>query len=297
MMADFQKKSIGFIGIGVMGQGMASNLILAGYPVHVYTRTKLKAATVLKQGAVWHETVAKVVENTDVIITMVGYPSDVEEIYLSDYGIVQHAKPGSYLIDMTTSSPSLAKRIYEEAQSRQLHSLDAPVSGSDIGAREGRLSIMIGGDEADFHAVLPIFQAMGKNIVLQGPAGSGQYTKMCNQIVVASNMVGICEGLVFAKKSGLDPLTVLKSIETGAAGSWGLSNIGPRIIQGDFEPGFYVKHFIKDMGIAIQSAEELGLPLPGLALAKSLYDQLAEMGESESGVHALFKLFSRGTHS
>jgi 3-hydroxyisobutyrate dehydrogenase len=289
-----QKRSIGFIGIGVMGQGMASNLMRAGYEVHIYTRTKSSAESVLEHGAVWHDTVADVAQCCDVIITMVGYPYDVEEVYLSPHGLLCSANPGSYLIDMTTSSPSLAKKIYEESKFRQLHVLDAPVSGSDIGAREGRLAIMVGGDDADFHSAMPIFQAMGKNIVLQGPAGSGQYSKMCNQIVIASNMMGICEGLVYAKKSGLDPLTVLKNMEAGAAGSWGLSNIGPKIIQGDFAPGFYVKHFIKDMNIAIQSAQEMGLALPALKLARSLYEQLTEMGESESGVHALFKVISRG---
>lgn len=284
---------IGFVGVGVMGQGMVSNLLSAGYDVHVTTRTKAKATSVLEKGAAWHDTVADVAKVADVIITIVGYPADVEEVYLAANGIVASAKPGSYLIDMTTSKPSLAKRIYDAAKARNLKALDAPVSGGDVGAREGRLSIMVGADEADFDEVLPVLEAMGTNIVLQGPAGAGQYTKMANQIVIASNMMGICEALVYAMKSGLDANTVLASIGSGAAGSWGLNNLGPRIIKGDFAPGFYVKHFIKDMGIAIESAEEMGLSLKGLTLAKSLYDELAAMGDGDLGTQALFKLIAK----
>ncbi len=287
------RKVVGFVGVGVMGRGMISNLIGAGYPVHVYTRTKAKADSVLDKGAIWHDTLAEVAEAADVTITIVGYPKDVEEVYFADSGILAHAREGSYLIDMTTSKPSLAKRIYEAAKEQGLRALDAPVSGGDVGAREGRLSIMVGGDKADFDEVLPVLEAMGTNIVLQGPAGAGQYTKMSNQIVIASNMLGICEALVYAMKSGLDATTVLKSIATGAAGSWGLTNLGPRIIKGDFAPGFYVKHFIKDMGIAIESAEEMGLDLKGLKLAKSLYDELAAMGDADLGTQALFKLIAR----
>ncbi len=287
------RKVVGFVGVGVMGRGMISNLIGAGYPVHVYTRTKAKADSVLDKGAIWHDTLAEVAEAADVTITIVGYPKDVEEVYFADSGILAHAREGSYLIDMTTSKPSLAKRIYEAAKEQGLRALDAPVSGGDVGAREGRLSIMVGGDKADFDEVLPVLEAMGTNIVLQGPAGAGQYTKMSNQIVIASNMLGICEALVYAMKSGLDATTVLKSIATGAAGSWGLTNLGPRIIKGDFAPGFYVKHFIKDMGSAIESAEEMGLDLKGLKLAKSLYDELAAMGDADLGTQALFKLIAR----
>ncbi len=292
-MLDSSSVTIGFVGIGVMGNGMVSNLIRSGYNVHIYSRTKSKAEKVIGLGAKWHDSVADLVKKVNVVITMVGYPRDVEEIYLHDQGIVSHANPGAYLVDMTTSSPSLAKRIYEEAKKRRLYSLDAPVSGGDIGAREATLSIMAGGDREVFETMRPIFLAMGKNIVYQGAAGSGQHTKMCNQIAIASNMIGVCEALVYARRSGLDPITVLKSIETGAAGSWSLSNLGPRIINHDFDPGFYVKHFIKDMRIALESAKEMGLQTPGLSLAESLYEQLAEMGEGESGTQALYKLIDK----
>lgn len=282
---------IGFIGIGVMGSGMVGNLLRAGYEVHIYSRTKAKAAGVTSQGAIWHDSVADVVQTAQVVITMVGLPTDVEDLYLTEQGIINLVQPGTYLIDMTTSSPTLAKRIAEVAQNRQLYALDAPVSGGDIGAKNGTLSIMVGGDESAFADMLPVFQAMGKNIVLQGGPGAGQHTKMCNQITVAGNMVGVCEALAYASKSGLDPTMVLESIASGAAASWTLSNLAPRIIDRNFEPGFYVKHFIKDMRIALSSAQEMGLQTPGLALVLSLYEQLAEMGEAESGTHALYKLF------
>jgi 3-hydroxyisobutyrate dehydrogenase len=284
---------VGFIGIGVMGKSMAANLIKAGYKLHVYSRTKIKAESLLALGAVWNDSPAELARHADVIITMIGYPKDVEDVYLGENGVLQHAKPGAYVIDMTTSSPALARKIYSEAKKKGIHALDAPVSGGDVGAREGRLSIMVGGDSEAYEAVLPILQAMGTNIVHQGGAGAGQHTKMCNQIAIASNMIGVCEALAYAKRSGLNPESVLKSIESGAAGSWSLSNLGPRIIQGNFEPGFYVKHFIKDMGIALESAEEMGLHTPGLLLAKSLYMQLAEQGDENCGTQALFKIIDR----
>jgi 3-hydroxyisobutyrate dehydrogenase len=284
---------LGFIGTGVMGRSMALNLMKAGYRVLVYNRTRSKAEDLIKQGALWKDTVADVAKEANVIITMVGYPRDVEEVYLGEKGIINNAKPGSYLIDMTTSSPMLAKRIYNAAKDKGLYALDAPVSGGDIGAREARLSIMVGGDPEDFNVVKPVFDAMGKNIVLQGGPGAGQYTKMCNQIAIASGMIGVCEAMVYAKKAGLDPTTVLKSIESGAAGSWSLSNLAPRMIKGDFTPGFYVKHFIKDMKIALESAKEMGLKMPGLELALSLYENLAAEGEENSGTQALFKLYDR----
>ncbi|WP_159887595.1 NAD(P)-dependent oxidoreductase [Paenibacillus puerhi] len=283
--------TVGFIGIGVMGKSMAGHLLKAGYKLHVYTRTQEKAEELVAEGAVWQDTPAGLAAASDVIITMVGYPKDVEQIYLGEQGLIAQAKPGAYLIDMTTSSPLLARRIYEAAAARGLHALDAPVSGGDVGAREGRLSIMAGGDEEAFEAVRPLLELMGTNIVLQGKAGSGQHTKMCNQIAIASNMMGVCEALAYAKASGLDPQTVLKSIETGAAGSWSLSNLAPRIIDGNFEPGFYVKHFIKDMGIALEAAKDMGLDLPGLALAESLYQRLADMGYAEKGTQALYKAY------
>jgi 3-hydroxyisobutyrate dehydrogenase len=284
---------IGFVGLGVMGKSMASHLLKAGYSLNVYTRTKAKADELLQGGAVWRDTVAELAAQSDVIITIVGYPSDVEEVYLGESGIVAHARSGACLIDMTTSTPSLAKRIYAEASKRGLQALDAPVSGGDIGAREARLTIMAGGDEKAFAAVEPILALMGANIVRQGGAGAGQHTKMCNQIAIASNMMGVCEALAYAKGAGLDPQTVLKSIAAGAAGSWSLSNLAPRIINGDFAPGFYIKHFIKDMNIALQSAEEMGLQVPGLAQAKALYDQLAAQGEENFGTQALYHWYEQ----
>jgi 3-hydroxyisobutyrate dehydrogenase len=285
-----QQSVIGFIGTGIMGESMAGHLLAAGYKVNVYNRTRSRADHLVSNGAVWQETPMAVAERSDVIITMLGYPSDVEEVYFGASGILQHAKPNSLLVDMTTSSPSLAKRIELDARNRGLAALDAPVSGGDIGAKEARLSIMVGGSEGAFEAVLPLFQLMGKNIVHQGAAGSGQFTKMCNQIAIASNMIGISEALAYAKRAGLEQSKVLKSIEAGAAGSWSLSNLGPRIINGDFAPGFYVKHFMKDIKIAIESADELGLPLPGLALARSLYEQVIALGEENSGTQALYKV-------
>ncbi|MGC4377261.1 NAD(P)-dependent oxidoreductase [Fictibacillus sp. Mic-4] len=280
---------IGFIGTGVMGKSMALNLLKAGYPVHIFTRTHAKAEDLLINGATWEESPKSLAEKANVIITMVGYPSDVEEVYFGEEGIFAGAKPGTYVIDATTSSPKLAKKIAERAKELKMHALDAPVSGGDVGAREARLSIMVGGEEEAFNEMLPIFKTLGTNIVLQGEAGAGQHTKMCNQIAIASGMIGVCEALLYAEKAGLDPNTVLKSIETGAAGSWSLSNYVPRIINGDFSPGFYVKHFIKDMKIALESAEEMGLQVPGLSLAKQLYEELAQMGEENSGTQALYK--------
>ncbi|MDF2789053.1 MAG: oxidoreductase [Neobacillus sp.] len=280
---------IGFIGTGVMGKSMAGHLMEAGYHVFVYSRTKEKAGDLLEKGAEWGETPQEVASKANVIFTMVGYPSDVEEIYLGENGLVHHAKPGSYLIDMTTSAPSLAVKIYKAAKERDIHSIDAPVSGGDVGAKEAKLSIMVGGEEEDVEAVRPLLNLMGTNIIYQGRAGAGQHTKMCNQIAIASNMIGVCEAIVYAEKAGLNPDSVLKSITTGAAGSWSLSNLAPRMLNGNFEPGFYIKHFIKDMKIALDEAENMEMKVPGLALAKTLYDQLAEMGEENSGTQALYK--------
>lgn len=282
---------IGFIGTGVMGKSMAGHLLKAGYQVLLFNRSKDKAEELIQHGAKWKSTVAEVAAASHVIITMVGYPKDVEEIYLGTDGISNHGRSGTYLIDMTTSSPALAKRIYNAGLERQMHALDAPVSGGDVGAREAKLSIMVGGEQAAFEAVKPILNLMGTNIVLQGGPGAGQYTKMCNQIVIAGTMMGVTEAMVYAEKAGLDPHIVLKSIESGAAGSWSLSNLAPRMIAGNFAPGFFVKHFIKDMMIALDSAKEMGMETPGLALAKSLYEKLAAMGEENSGTQALYKLY------
>jgi len=284
-------KAIGFIGLGVMGKSMARHLLKAGYPLLVYTRTKEKANDLIEEGAVWKETVAELAKEADVVITMVGYPQDVEEVYFGDEGILANAKEGTYVIDMTTSTPTLAKKIYQEAKKRNIYALDAPVSGGDIGARQGTLTIMVGGDEEVFSACKPILERLGTNIILQGKAGAGQHTKMCNQIAIASNMIGVCEALAYAKRSGLDPFKVLESISQGAAGSWSLSNLAPRMLSGDFKPGFYVKHFIKDMKIALEEAEKMNLQLPGLELAKSMYEELAKAGEENSGTQALYKRY------
>ncbi|MBT3595739.1 MAG: NAD(P)-dependent oxidoreductase [Verrucomicrobia bacterium] len=285
------KPVIGFIGIGVMGRSMAGHLLNAGYPLHVHNRTQAKAQDLLDKGAQWQDSPGKVAAVSDVIITIVGFPNDVEAVYLGDDGILTNARAGSTVIDMTTSCPDLAQKIAEQAKTKGISSFDAPVSGGDIGAREARLSIMVGGDVEVFEKIKPLFEIMGKNIVLQGPAGSGQHTKMCNQIAIASGMMAISEAMAYARKSGLKPETVLKSIESGAAGSWSLTNLAPRVLKEDFAPGFFVKHFIKDMKIAIGSAENMGLDLPGLQLAKQLYEKLADRGCEDDGTQALFKLY------
>lgn len=285
------KKKIAFIGTGVMGASMAGHLLDAGYPLVVYNRTKEKAAGLVAKGAVWKDSPGEAAEWADIVITILGYPKDVESVYLGEGGIVSKLKSGGVAIDMTTSSPKLAKSIYEEGQRRGIGILDAPVSGGDLGAREARLSIMVGGEAELFERTLPVFQAMGKNIVYQGKAGSGQHAKMCNQIAIAGGMVAIGESLRYAKASGLEVEGVLKSVSAGAAGSWSMSNLVPRALQGDFAPGFYVKHFIKDMSIALASAEEMGLDLPGLVHAKTLYEQLEREGAGEEGTQALFRLY------
>lgn len=280
---------IGFIGIGVMGKSMAQNLRKAGLPMLVYSRTPSKAQPLLEQGVTLAESPAVVAKTCDVIFTMVGFPQDVEALYFGPQGLLPNMKPGTILVDMTTSRPDLAKRISQEAVARGGQALDAPVSGGDKGAREATLSIMVGGDAETFACILPLFERMGKNTVLQGPAGSGQYCKMCNQITIASNMLGVCEALAYAKKAGLEPTRVLQSISSGAAGSWTLENLGPRMLAGDYAPGFYIKHFIKDMRIAQESAQAFGMETPGLNTALSLYQQLAKQGEENSGTQALIK--------
>ncbi len=286
-MTTMPAKVIGFIGVGVMGKSMASHLLNSGYTVNVYTRTREKAEDLVQQGAIWCEC-AQLAAKSDIIITMVGYPHDVEEVYFGESGLLKNCKKKSVLIDMTTSSPELAARICAEAADLGIDALDAPVSGGDIGARQATLSIMVGGEKKVFDDMLPLFQVMGKNIVYQGKAGSGQHCKMANQIAIASTMMGVCESIRYAEKAGLDPQTVLRSIEAGAAGSWSLSNLAPRMIAGDFEPGFFVKHFIKDMGIALESAENIGLTAHGLALAKFLYEKLAQEGGENKGTQALY---------
>lgn len=285
------KTIVGFIGLGVMGQSMATHILNAGYELHVYTRTKHKAENIISKGAVWEDAVSTLSSKCDVIITIVGFPADVEEVYLGDKGILNHAKKESIVIDMTTSSPDLAIKIDEIAKGKGIGSLDAPVSGGDLGAQNATLSIMVGGDKETFDKALPLFEVMGKNIVLQGKTGAGQHTKMANQIAIASGMVAVCEALAYAKKAGLDPETVLKCIGPGAAGSWSLNNLGPRMIAGNFEPGFYIRHFIKDMKIAAATSSDLGLKTPGLDLALSLYEKMAEDGFEDKGTQALYKMY------
>ncbi len=282
---------IGFIGLGIMGQSMAGHLQKAGYKLHVYNRTQSKTDELVAAGAQWHDSPGEVAANSDVVITMVGYPSDVEEVFLGSGAILDNAKEGAILIDMTTSEPSLAIKIAEAAKAKGLRSLDAPVSGGDMGAKKGTLSIMVGGEQADFDAVKPLFEIMGENIRLQGGPGAGQHTKMCNQIVVAGNMLATAEGLTYARKSGLDPANVLKSIGTGAASSFLLNGLGPKMIEGDFAPGFFVHHFIKDMTIALKEADAMGADLPGLRTAKGLYEKVADEGAREDGTQALIKAY------
>lgn len=292
-MDNLTEKVVGFVGTGVMGRSMAANLMKAGITVCVYNRTREKAEDLIADGAIWKDTPGEVAKASDIVITMVGYPKDVEEVYFNANGLLANAAQGAYLIDMTTSSPALAKKIFQTAKDQGIFAMDAPVSGGDIGAREGTLSIMVGAEKDAFEAMRPLFELLGKNIQHQGGAGAGQYTKMANQIAIAGNMMGVSEAIAYAKQVGLDPTHVLDSIATGAAGSWSLSNLAPRMIRGDFAPGFYIKHFIKDMGIAIESAEEAGLTLPGLTLAKQLYNQLAREGLEDEGTQALFKLVCR----
>lgn len=284
-------KRIGFIGLGVMGTSMAAHLMAAGHSLTVFNRTREKAEGLIKRGAQWADTPGAVAAASDILISMVGYPHDVEKIYFGEGGILSAMKAGGYVVDMTTSSPKLARRLYEAAKEREIASLDAPVSGGDIGARNASLVVMVGGDRGAFDAVKPIFELLGRTIRYFGPAGSGQYAKMANQIAIASNMMGVCEAVAYAKRAGLDPAEVVETISGGAAGSWSLSNLAPRMLRGDYAPGFFTKHFIKDMGIALASAEEMHLDLPGLKLAKRLYDELSARGMEDSGTQALIRWY------
>ncbi|MEK5230903.1 NAD(P)-dependent oxidoreductase [Lysinibacillus sp. FSL K6-0232] len=285
------KQRIAFIGAGVMGASIIKHLLNNGHEVTVYTRTKDKAEPLIALGASWASTPAEAFQQNDIAFTMVGYPSDVEAVYFGENGLFQTAQSGNIVVDMTTSEPSLAKKIFEHAQKLGVEALDAPVSGGDIGAQNGTLSIMIGGNQATYNKLLPIMQHFGQNIVYQGEAGAGQHAKMCNQIAIASGMIGVCESLAYGLKAGLDLSTVLQSISSGAAGSWSLSNLAPRMIKGDFAPGFYIKHFVKDMKIALDESEKMGISLPGLALAYEMYDKLVEEGYADNGTQALFKYY------
>jgi 3-hydroxyisobutyrate dehydrogenase len=282
---------IGFIGLGIMGQSMAGHLLGAGHPLTVFNRSRAKAAGLLDRGAQWAATPRDVAARSDVVITMVGLPSDVDQVWLGADGVLAGAGQGALLIDMTTSSPELARRIAAEAERRGCEALDAPVSGGEGGARDAKLSIMVGGSQHGFDAALPVLQRMGTNIVRQGGPGAGQHTKMCNQIVIASTIMGVCEGLSYAKSAGLDLPTVLKSIGAGAAGGFQLNVLGQKIIDGDHAPGFFIEHFLKDLGIALAEAKRMNLELPGLTLARQLYATLAERGLARAGTQALAQYY------
>ncbi len=281
------ESKIGWIGTGVMGSSMCGHLMDAGFSATVFTRTKSKADALIDKGANWADSPKAVAEQSDVIFAIVGFPQDVREVFLGDDGALAGSKSGNILVDMTTSEPSLAIEIAAAAKAQGIQSVDAPVSGGDVGAKEARLSIMIGGDKDAVDALQPCWDAMGKTIVHQGGPGAGQHTKMVNQTLIASNMIGVCEALLYGYKAGLDLPTVMQSVSTGAAGSWSLSNLGPRIIDNNFDPGFFVEHFIKDMSIALAEAKQLGLSLPGLALAHQLYLALQAQGHGRDGTHAL----------
>ena len=278
---------IGWIGTGVMGLSMCGHLIDKGFAATIFSRTKSKADPLVAKGAAWVESPKAVAEASDVVFSIVGFPHDVRQVMLGDDGALAGCKAGNILVDMTTSEPSLAVEIAAAGKAKGVSSVDAPVSGGDVGAKEARLSIMIGGEKEFVDALAPCWQAMGKTIVYQGGPGAGQHTKMVNQTLIATNMIGVCEALLYAHKAGLDLPTVMESVASGAAGSWSLSNLGPRIIDNNFDPGFFVEHFIKDMGIALDEANRMGLSLPGLALAKQLYIALAAQGHSRDGTHAL----------
>ena len=282
-----KKTKIGWVGTGVMGRWMCQHIMNLGYSATVYNRTKEKAEPLLNSGATWADDPGSVAAASDVIFTIVGFPPDVREVYLGDNGILKSAKTGCIIVDMTTTEPSLAQEIYEQAMTQGISSVDAPVSGGDVGAREARLSIMVGGDSEVVETIMPLLEAMGKNIVYQGGAGAGQHTKMCNQITIAGTMIGVCEGLLYGYKAGLDLKTMLSSISGGAAACWALSNLAPRILQRDFDPGFFVEHFIKDMGIALDEAEKMNMSLPGLALVHQLYLAVKAQGHGRLGTQAL----------
>lgn len=282
---------IGWIGTGVMGRSMAGHLMASGHRVFAHSRTRSKAEELIARGAAWCETPAEVGGKCETVFMMVGFPHDVEKVIRGSDGLLQTMRRGGLIIDCTTSSPKLARELSEEAANRGIDLLDAPVSGGDTGARNATLSIMVGGSAAGFERALPLLKTLGKTVVHQGPAGSGQHTKMVNQILIAPGMMAVCEALVYTRACGLDMEKVLESVSGGAAGSWSLSNYAPRILKSDFAPGFYVEHFLKDMKIALDAADEMKLCLPGLALAKQLYTALVAMGGGKNGTQALIKVY------
>ena len=284
-------RKIGFIGVGIMGRSMVRNLMKAGYEVHIYARTKAKVEDVISEGAVFHDSIADCVNDRDAVITIVGFPQDVEEVYFDSGNILDSASPGTYLIDMTTTSPMLAEKICEEGTKRGFHVLDAPVTGGDTGAKEGTLSILVGGERQDYEACHPLFEAMGTNINYEGKAGSGQHCKLANQIMIAGTLSGVCEALTYAKEKGLDPDTFMKSVATGAAGSRQLDLYGPKIIAGDYAPGFFMKHFIKDMKLALIEANKSGIDLGVLSQVLANCEELEAEGCGELGTQALMKFY------
>ncbi|HIX49155.1 MAG TPA: NAD(P)-dependent oxidoreductase [Candidatus Mediterraneibacter caccavium] len=284
-------RKIGFIGVGIMGRSMVRNLMKAGYEVHIYARTKEKVEDVISEGAVFYDSIADCVKDRDAVITIVGFPQDVEEVYFDSGNILDSASPGTYLIDMTTTSPMLAEKICEEGTKRGFHVLDAPVTGGDTGAKEGTLSILVGGERQDYEACHPLFEAMGTNINYEGKAGSGQHCKLANQIMIAGTLSGVCEALTYAKEKGLDPDTFMKSVATGAAGSRQLDLYGPKIIAGDYAPGFFMKHFIKDMKLALIEANKSGIDLGVLSQVLANCEELEAEGCGELGTQALMKFY------
>lgn len=285
---------IGFIGTGVMGKSMAAHLLAAGHELVVHTRTREKAADLLAQGALWADSAAEAAAGRDAAISMVGFPADVEETHLGAHGTLSIPNPPSLLIDMTTSTPSLARNLATQAAARGVSAIDAPVSGGDKGAREASLSIMVGGASEAIDQAMPLFETMGRTIVSMGPAGAGQHTKMANQILVSSSMVGACEAILYAEAAGLDPRKMVEAVSQGAAATWTIQNLAPRMLDGDFEPGFFVEHFVKDLGIALEESASLGLDLPGLAEAARLYRLLESRGLGRKGTQALLLLYREG---
>lgn len=286
-------KKIGFVGTGVMGSSMVLNLIKHGYELSVYNRTKSKAEACIAAGAKWCDTVAECAKDKDVVITIVGFPKDVEEVYFGENGILNEAKKGAYVIDMTTTSPMLSEKIYKTAAEKGIYALDAPVSGGDTGARNGTLAIMVGGDKAAFDECMPVFEAMGTNIRYEGKAGNGQHVKMANQIAIAGAVSGVAEAVRYAMAMGVDVDTMLDTISNGAAGSWQMSNNGPKMAKEDYAPGFYIKHFIKDMKIAIECADAKGVTLDVLKQVCDEYVQLENNGKGELGTQAIIEYYKR----
>lgn len=286
-------KKVGFIGVGIMGKSMVRNLMKHGFQVTIYARSREKAEDLLEEGAVWADSIGKCAKGQDVVITIVGFPADVEEVYFSEGGILANASQGSYLIDMTTTSPRLSKQIERAAKAKGLKALDAPVTGGDVGARAGTLTVLAGGDREDFEACLPVFQALGRDINYMGKSGSGQHAKMANQIAIAGALSGVCEAISYAKSTGLDPEAVIKAIGTGAAGSRQLDIYGPRILEGDMEPGFFVKHFVKDMRIAREEAEKAGVELGVLNYVLSMYEEIEKDGKGDLGNQCLIQYYEK----